>query len=223
MTMDDRITLCNHSAELGVKAALLEADQKTIDWLQDHGARVPKPVAADPDAEYAQIVNFEVGSLTPLVARSPNIDDVVAVEAVVNQPVQVALVGTCTNGRLNDIRQTAAILKGRKVSKGVRLLVTPASREVYLAADKEGLLQEIMQAGGTVASPGCGPCISVSQKYVPGDGDVVISSANRNFKGRLGNPQAEIWIASAATVAASAVTGRLTDPREVEGGRWRPV
>lgn len=223
MEMDDRITLCNHAAELGVKAALLEADEKTTQWLNDHGARQPRPVSADPDADYLKEVEIDAADLIPLVAQGPNIDDVMPAKDVDRQPVQLALIGSCTNGRLSDIRQAAAILKHQKVAKGVRLMITPASREVYLAAVKEGLLEVILEAGGSFASAGCGPCISVSQKYVPGDGEVVISSANRNFKGRLGNPDAVIWIASAATVAASAVTGRITDPREVEGGTWRPL
>ena len=139
------------------------------------------------------------------------------------QSIDVALIGTCTNGRLDDIRQAAAILRGQTVAKGIRLLVAPASRQVYLAAEREGLFRDIVEAGGSVYAPNCGPCVSLTQKLISGDGEVIISNANRNFKGRLGNAESEIWIASSATVAASALTGKLTDPREVEGGTWRPV
>lgn len=217
MGMDDRITLCNHSAELGAKAALLEADDTTKRWLQVHGAREPRPVSADPDAVYARTIEIDTEALEPLVARAHRIDQVVKAGEASGETVQLALIGSCTNGRLSDIRQAAAILKGKSVAPGVRLMVTPASREVYFEAVREGLLETIMEAGGSFASAGCGPCIGVSQKYVPGSGERVISSANRNFKGRLGNPDAEIWIGSAATVAASAVTGRITDPREIAG------
>lgn len=221
MDIDDRMTLCNHAAELGAKAALLEADEKTIAWLDNHGAPAPKPVQADPDARYVEEITIDSHGLEPLVARRHEIDDVVAVKTIKDQPVHLALIGTCTNGRMDDIRQVAAILKGKKVAKGVRLMVTPASRQIYLEAEKEGLLRIIAESGGSVASAGCGPCLGISQKFIPGRGEVVISSANRNFKGRLGNPESEIWIASAATVAASAITGRITDPRKVEGGVWR--
>jgi 3-isopropylmalate/(R)-2-methylmalate dehydratase large subunit len=221
MDMDDRMTLCNHAAELGAKAAILEADDKTADWLKQHGARDPRPVVADADAEYIEEVVIDASILTPQVARGHMIDDIVPVESLKEYPVHVALIGSCTNGRLSDIRQAAAIVRGRKISRGVRFLVTPASRSIYEIAEREGLLRDITAAGGLIEPPGCGPCVSITQKIVPGNGEVVISSANRNFKGRLGNPDAEILIASAATVAASALTGRATDPRAVEGGTWR--
>ncbi|MGH6693617.1 MAG: aconitase family protein, partial [Gammaproteobacteria bacterium] len=133
------------------------------------------------------------------------------------------LIGTCTNGRLDDIRQAAAILKGRRIARGVRMIVTPASREVYLQAAREGLVEALTQAGASVEAAGCGTCVNITGHLITGDGDVVISSANRNFKGRLGNSNSEIFIGSAATVAASALTGHITDPRTIEGGKWRPI
>jgi 3-isopropylmalate/(R)-2-methylmalate dehydratase large subunit len=154
------------------------------------------------------------------VARRHKIDDVVGVTEVQGQRINFALIGTCTNGRLDDIRQAAAILKGQRVAKGVRMIVTPASRQVYLDAAREGLVELLTRAGASVEAAGCGTCLGVTGHLIPGDGDVAISSANRNFKGRLGNPNCEIWISSAATVAASALTGRITDPREVVGGTW---
>ncbi len=223
MGMDDRVTLCNHSAELGAKAALLEADDTTKSWLQAHGACEPHPVSADPDAIYSRKIKIDTPALEPLVARAHQIDQIVKAGEAGGESIQLALIGSCTNGRLSDIRQTAAILEGKKVAPGVRLMVTPASREVYLAAVREGLVETIMEAGGSFASAGCGPCIGISQRYIPGSNERVISSANRNNKGRLGNPEAEIWIGSAATVAASAVTGHITDPREIAGGTWREV
>jgi len=222
MDIDDRMTLSNHAAELGAKAALLEADQKTIAWLKARGAREPRPVRADADARYCERFEIDVAALPPQVARKHRIDDVVGVPDVRNQRINFALIGTCTNGRLDDIRQAAAILKGRHIAKGVRMIVTPASRNVYLQAAREGLIEALTAAGASVEAAGCGTCVNITGHLITGDGDVVISSANRNFKGRLGNDNSEIYVGSSATVAASALTGRITDPRDVVGGTWRP-
>jgi 3-isopropylmalate/(R)-2-methylmalate dehydratase large subunit len=223
MEVDDRMTLSNHAAELGAKAALLEADEKTLAWLKAHGAREPTPVRADADARYCERIEIDASSLAPQVARRHRIDDVVSVPEVEGQKIDIALIGTCTNGRLDDMRQAAAILKGHRIARGVRMIVTPASREVYLAAAREGLIEALTAAGASVEAAGCGTCVNITGHLITGDGQVVISCANRNFKGRLGNSESEIWISSAATVAASALTGRITDPRTVAGGSWRPV
>jgi len=221
MDIDDRMTLCNHAAELGAKAAVLEADQKTIDWLAAHGAKPPAPVVADVDAVYADRLIIDTANLAPQVARKHEVDDVVAVTEVDRQKIQFALIGTCTNGRLDDIRQAAEILRGRRLAPGVRMIVTPASRQIYLAALREGLIEILTGAGASFEAAGCGTCVGITNHLVPGDGDTVISTANRNFKGRLTNKNAEIWLGSAATVAASALTGYITDPRTVVGGNWR--
>lgn len=221
MEIDDRMTLSNHAAELGAKAAILEADEKTIAWLEAHGAREPHAVKADADARYAGRIEIDASTLAPQVARNHRIDDVIDVPQVAGQKIDVALIGTCTNGRLDDLRQAAAILKGKRIARGVRMIVTPASRQVYLAAAREGLIEALTLAGASVEAAGCGTCVNITGHLITGDGQVVISSANRNFKGRLGNPDSEIWIGSAATVAASALVGRITDPREVAGGDWR--
>lgn len=220
MEIDDRMTLSNHAAELGAKAALLEADDKTIAWLAAHGAKVPKPVFADADAVYAECIVIDASALAPQVARRHAVDDIVAAHEVVGQKINFALIGTCTNGRLDDIRQAAAILKGKRLAKGVRMIITPASRQIYLAALREGLFEILTEAGASVEAAGCGTCVGITNHLIPGDREVVISSANRNFKGRLGNHDAEIWLGSAATVAASALTGIITDPRTVVGGQW---
>lgn len=220
MEIDDRMTLANHAAELGAKAALLEADEKTFRWLAAHGARAPQAVKADPDAVYAERIDIDASALAPQVARKHAVDDVVAASEVIGQKINFALIGTCTNGRLDDMRQAAAILKGRKLASGVRMIVTPASRQIYLAAAREGLIEALTEAGASVEAAGCGTCVGITNHLIPGDREVVISSANRNFQGRLGNHDAEIWLGSAATVAASALTGRITDPRTVAGGQW---
>jgi 3-isopropylmalate/(R)-2-methylmalate dehydratase large subunit len=221
MDIDDRMTLCNHAAELGAKAAILQADAKTLAWLKAHGAKEPKPVFADTNAHYRQQLVIDTETLAPQLARKHEVDDIIAVTEIDKQPVQFALIGTCTNGRLDDIRQAAAILKGRKLAAGVRMIVTPASRQIYLAALREGLIEILTSAGASFESAGCGTCVGITNRLVPGDGDTVISTANRNFKGRLSNKNAYIWLGSAATVAASALTGFITDPRTVDGGHWR--
>ena len=220
MEIDDRMTLANHAAELGAKAALMEADGKTLAWLAAHGARPPRPVAADAGATYADRIEIDASALTPQVARRHAVDDIVAASDVVGQKINFALIGTCTNGRLDDMRQAAAILKGQRLARGVRMIITPASRQIYLAAAREGLIEALTEAGASVEAAGCGTCVGITGHLIPGDREVVISSANRNFKGRLGNHDAEIWLASAATVAASALTGYITDPRTVAGGKW---
>lgn len=220
MEIDDRMTLANHAAELGAKAALLEADDKTFAWLAAHGAKAPQPVKADANAVYVERVEIDASALTPQVARRHAVDDIVPASEVLGQKINFALIGTCTNGRLDDIRQAAAILKGRRLAKGVRMIITPASRQIYLAALREGLFEILTEAGASVEAAGCGTCVGITNHLIPGDREVVISSANRNFKGRLGNHDAEIWLGSAATVAASALTGRITDPRTVVGGQW---
>jgi 3-isopropylmalate/(R)-2-methylmalate dehydratase large subunit len=220
MEIDDRMTLANHAAELGAKAALLEADEKTFAWLAAHGARPPQPVTADANAMYADRFEIDVSALTPQVARQHAVDDVVSASEVIGQKINFALIGTCTNGRIDDIRQAAAILKGRRLAPGVRMIVTPASRQIYLAALREGLIEILTEAGASFEAAGCGTCVGITNHLIPGDREVVISSANRNFKGRLGNHDADIWLGSAATVAASALTGCITDPRTVPGGQW---
>jgi 3-isopropylmalate/(R)-2-methylmalate dehydratase large subunit len=221
MDIDDRMTLSNHAAELGAKAAILEADARTTAWLKSRGAREPKPVKADSDARYFKRIEIDCSKLAPQVARKHKVDDVVGVPEVKGQRIHYALIGTCTNGRLDDMRQAAAIWKGRRIAKGVRMIITPASRNVYLQAAREGLIEALTQAGASVEAAGCGTCVNITGHLITGDGDVVITSANRNFKGRLGNANSEIFIGSSATVAASALTGTITDPREIEGGTWR--
>ena len=221
MDIDDRMTLCNHAAELGAKAAILEPDEKTFAWLREKGAKPVRATFADADANYAQRLTIDASALEPQVARRHEVDDVVGISQVDRQPVQFALIGTCTNGRLDDIRQAAEILRGRRLAPGVRMIVTPASRQIYLAALREGLIEILTTAGASFEAAGCGTCVGITNHLVPGNGDTVISSANRNFKGRLVNKDADIWLGSAATVAASALTGYITDPRTVEGGNWR--
>ena len=215
LSMDSRFTLTNMAVECGAKTALIEVDDVCAKYLAAKGRPVKEQFKADPDASYESSIYIDANDLEPLVAVPHSVDNVKSVTEVQGIEINQAFIGTCTNGRLEDLRVVASILKGKHVKEGVRLLVAPASREVYLNALKEGIIEIIVKAGGTVLPPGCGPCVGV-HLGVLGDGEVCISTQNRNFRGRMGNPESEIYLASPATVAASAIEGRITDPREVK-------
>lgn len=213
LSQEARFTISNMAIEMGAKAGLMEADDKTFAWLRRFTSREFTPVAADDDAVYVRVLECDAAKLEPQVARPHRVDNVVPVSGAAGKPVQQAVIGTCTNGRLEDLRIAAGILGGRKIHRDVRLIVAPSSRRVFLDAMAEGIIQTLVEAGAAMVTPGCGPCVG-THNGVPSDGETVISTANRNFKGRMGNSNAEIYLASPATVAASAVTGKITDPRE---------
>lgn len=213
LSIEGRMTMANMAIEMGAKAGLMEADEKTFRWLKQYSDEKFTPVTADADAEYAEIRRYDVSSLEPQVAMPHRVDNVTGVSQVAGTPIQQAVIGTCTNGRLEDLRAAASILEGRKIHPKVRLIVAPASKRIYLEAIKEGILQVLVEAGAAVVTPGCGPCVG-THNGIPSDGENVISTANRNFKGRMGNSSANIFLASPATVAASALAGEIADPRE---------
>ena len=213
LSMDGRFTVTNMAVEMGAKCGLMQADRKTIDWAKRHCPREPKPVAADEGARYADVKEYDLSELTPQVARPHCVDDVVSVEEVAGTPVDQVYIGTCTNGRLEDLEIAARILKGRKIAAGSKLIITPASRKIYLDAVKKGYVEIFVEAGASVNNPGCGPCVGTHQGVLA-DGEVAFSTANRNFKGRMGNPNSEIFLGSPATDAATALAGVISDPRE---------
>jgi 3-isopropylmalate/(R)-2-methylmalate dehydratase large subunit len=213
MSMEGRFTISNMAIEMGAKAGLMEADEKTFNWLARYTDNKFTPVSADADAVYAQVKEYDVSKLEPQVAKPHRVDNVSPVSEVLGTPIQQAVIGTCTNGRLEDLRIAADILKGKRVHKDVRFIVAPASKTIYLDAMKEGIIQVLVEAGAAVVTPGCGPCVG-THNGVPSDGENVISTANRNFKGRMGNSNASIYLASPATVAASALNGQISYPRE---------
>jgi homoaconitate hydratase family protein len=214
MSVGGRMVLCNLAAEMGAKNAFVAPDDKTRAWLKGRTDRPYQEVHPDPDATYAQVLHYDVTDLTPQVARPHRVDNVVPVAEVAGLEIQQALIGTCTNGRLEDLRAAADILRGRRIAPWVRLLVLPASREILLEAIGEGIVTDLVAAGGTLLNPGCGPCLGAHEGCMA-PGERTISTANRNFKGRMGSPEAEIYLASPATVAASALKGTITDPRGV--------
>ncbi len=214
MDIDGRLTMANMAIECGAKAGLFKSDEVTRRFLAERGrADKFREVKPDEDAEYEKELHFDASDLVPLVAKPHQVDNVAEVDEVEGIEVDQVFVGTCTNGRLSDIEVVARILKGKKVKKGVRLLVGPASREVYLKAIEMGYVQEIVKAGGVVLPPGCGPCVGIHLGILA-DGEVCLSTQNRNFKGRMGNPNAEIYLASPATAAATAIEGKIADPRK---------
>ena len=214
LSVEARFTISNMAVEMGAKAGLMEADDKTLAWLSGRVTRPFTPAAPDADAAYERVEEFDLSALTPQVAEPHRVDSVRPVEEMEGITVQEAVIGTCTNGRLEDLEVAARILAGRRVSPQVRLIVAPASRQVFLEAMEKGIVQRLIEAGAAFVTPGCGPCVG-THNGVPSDGERVISTANRNFKGRMGNAEAFIYLASPATVAASAVAGKITDPRRM--------
>jgi 3-isopropylmalate/(R)-2-methylmalate dehydratase large subunit len=214
LDMDGRFTMCNMAVEMGAKAGFMPQDDKTISWLK---ARMPKKrkiktVEADKNAKYAAELEFDISKLKPQVACPHSVDNVVSVDELKDVKIEEAFLGTCTNARLQDLKIAASILKKRKVAKGIKFIVAPSSRKIFQEALKLGIIDIFIKAGGVVVSPGCGPCVG-THNGIPADSEVVISTANRNFKGRMGNPNAFIYLASPATVVASAIKGHIADPR----------
>ncbi len=213
MDMDSRLTMANMVVECGAKVGLFKTDEVTRRFLAERGReKFFREVKPDEDAEYEKELHFDA-DIEPMIAKPHNVDNVCPVSEVEGIDVDQVFVGTCTNGRLSDLEVVARILKGRRVRKGVRLIVAPASREIYLKAMELGYLKVIVEAGGTVIPPGCGPCVGIHMGVLA-DGEVCVSTQNRNFKGRMGNPNAFIYLSSPATAAASAIKGRIADPRE---------
>jgi len=213
MSVASRMVLCNMVVEMGAKSGMVEPDHKTRAWLEGRSDVDFQEVVADADASYERVIEYDVNDLQPQVARPHTVDNVVPATEVAGTKIDQAFIGTCTNGRLEDFLVAAQLLRGRKVASTTRLLILPASREVLLSAISAGVIADLVTAGAVILNPGCGPCLGAHQG-VMAPGEVTISTANRNFKGRMGCKQAEIYLASPATVAASALAGEIVDPRE---------
>jgi 3-isopropylmalate/(R)-2-methylmalate dehydratase large subunit len=213
--MDGRFTICNMVVEMGAKCAFMPQDKKTFSWLKSRGIDTSKinSVNADKDARYCLVKEYDVSNLEPQVACPHSVDNVIPVPRLKTIKIDEAFLGTCTNGRPEDLKIAAKILKSRKIKSGLKFIVAPASSSIFMEAMKSGIISTFLKAGAAIVAPGCGPCVG-THCGIPADGEVVISSANRNFKGRMGNPNAFIYLASPATVAASAIEGKITDPRK---------
>lgn len=214
MTMEDRLTIANIVVECGAKAGIFPSDETTRRFLEARGrGERYRPLAAEPDAHYERTLEFDVSALEPTVACPHQPDNTKPVGELGGVAIQQVLIGTCTNGRLVDLHVAASILRGRKVKPGVRLLVTPGSRAILRQAIGDGTVAALVDAGAAITVPGCGACVGVHEG-VPGDGEACLSTQNRNFQGRMGNPNAHIYLASPAVAAATALEGKIADPRK---------
>jgi 3-isopropylmalate/(R)-2-methylmalate dehydratase large subunit len=215
MDTSGRLTICNMAVEAGATSGIVPPDAETMRYLREvAGITEEIPVfGPDADAVYERILEIDASSLVPQIACPHTVDNVRPIDAVIGQPVQQIVIGSCTNGRLDDIEVAARILQGKKVARGVRMLIFPASARIFRQAMLAGYLSTLMEAGAVVANSGCGPCLGIHQGAL-GDGEVALSTTNRNFKGRMGNPKGEVYLCSPAVAAASAATGVITDPRK---------
>ncbi|HDI82161.1 MAG TPA: 3-isopropylmalate dehydratase large subunit [candidate division WOR-3 bacterium] len=214
LSMESRFTITNMAIEAGGKTGLIATDSTTKSYLEMRGRGDKfREIKPDPDAVYEKTFEIDVSKLEPVVSFPHTVDNTRKISEVGDVKIDQVYIGTCTNGRLEDLRIAADILKGRHRHPDTRLIVIPASREVFIKAMKEGLLEIFMEAGASIESPGCGPCVGI-HKGVLADGERVLSTQNRNFKGRMGNPEGFIYLASPATAAATAIEGKIADPRK---------
>ena len=215
MPTSGRLVLCNMSVEAGATSGIVPADQETVAYIREEAGVTDalELVQPDPDAVYVQTITIDVSALEPQIACPHTVDNVKPVSAVAGTRVNQIVIGSCTNGRLDDIEVAASLLRGKKVAQNARMLVFPASGRIFQRALERGYIADLMRAGAVVMNPGCGPCLGVHEGAL-GDGEVALSTTNRNFKGRMGNPTAEVYLCSPAVAAASAVTGVITDPRK---------
>lgn len=213
LSIEERMTITNMVIELGGKCGLMPCDDRLREWLKDRVEGEIGSFAADEDAEYCGVVEVELAELCPQIAKPHKVDNVSPINEVLGTPVQHAIIGTCTNGRIEDLAVAAQILEGKKIAPDMTLTIAPASKTVYIEAIRRGYIETFLRAGATIAISGCSGCSGGAYVSIPGDGESVITTANRNFKGRLGNANSFLYLASPATVAASALTGRIEDSR----------
>ncbi len=211
LSMDDRFTIANMAIEAGAKNGIFPVDQLCLDYLKEHGAQTPKVYEADPDAEYERTIKIDLGALKPTVAFPHLPENTHTVDSIKTIKIDQVVIGSCTNGRISDLRIAAKVMKGRKVAEGVRCIVIPATQRIWIQANEEGLLTQFAEAGCVVSTPTCGPCLG-GYMGILAKGEKCVATTNRNFVGRMGHVESEIYLASPAVAAASAVAGKIVAP-----------
>ncbi len=211
MSIPSRLTLCNMAIEVGAKAGIVEPDEKTLEYVKSRTRDPLAPLASDPDTEYARTLDIDVADMPPLIACPDAVDNVKPVSELTDVELDQVYIGSCTNGRIEDLRAAADIIRGRNVNPRTRLVVVPASQEIFIEAMNKGLIQTFAEAGAAIATASCGACYG-GHLGVLAAGETCLSTTNRNFIGRMGDPKAKVYLGSPAVAAASAITGRITDP-----------
>ncbi len=214
LSMDDRFTMANMAIEAGGKNGIFKVDDKTIEYLKEHTEREWKIYEADEDEEYDEVIEIDLSTLRPTVSFPHLPDNTRTIDNVGNIDIDQVVIGSCTNGRISDLRIARDILKGKKVKKGIRCIVIPGTQKIYLQALEEGIIKDLIEAGTVVSTPTCGPCLG-GHMGILAKGERCVSTTNRNFVGRMGHVESEVYLASPAVAAASALTGKITDPELV--------
>jgi 3-isopropylmalate/(R)-2-methylmalate dehydratase large subunit len=214
LTMDDRFSMANMAIEAGAKNGIFIVDDKTIEYIDNHSKKPYKIYEADADADYIEVYEINLSDIRPTVAFPHLPSNARTIDKVGNVKIDQVVIGSCTNGRLEDLRVAAGILKGKKVHKDLRVIILPATQKIYLDALKEGLIEILIEAGAAVSTPTCGPCLG-GHMGVLAKGERALATTNRNFIGRMGHPESEVYLASPAIAAASAITGKISSPEEV--------
>lgn len=214
LTMDDRFTIANMAIEAGAKNGIFPVDEKTLDYIKGRTGRAPKVFAADPDAVYSRVIEIDLSTLQPTVAFPHLPENTRTIDQVGEIAIDQVVIGSCTNGRMDDLRIAASILKGKKVKKGVRLIIFPGTQNIFMQAMEEGLAKIFVEAGGVFSTPTCGPCLG-GHMGILAEGERALATTNRNFVGRMGHPNSEVYLSSPAVAAASAVAGKIVSPEEV--------
>jgi len=215
LSMDNRFTMCNMAIEAGAKTGIIEPDEITLEYLKGRAKRPFQIYNSDPDAHYEKIIEIDVSKIEPQVAFPHLPENAKPISEAKGIKIDQSIIGSCTNGRIEDLRIAAEILKGQQVHSKVRLIIIPATQDIYLQAIREGLVDIFITAGGAVSTPTCGPCLG-GYMGILAKGERAISTTNRNFVGRMGHPESEVYLASPALAAASAILGRIASPEEVK-------
>jgi 3-isopropylmalate/(R)-2-methylmalate dehydratase large subunit len=214
LSMDDRFTMANMAIEAGAKNGIFDVDDKTLEYVKEHSTKIYKVFRADADAEYDEVYDIDLSSIRPTVSFPHLPENARTIDEVGDVKIDQVVIGSCTNGRISDLRIAAAILKNRKVKKGIRVIILPGTQQIYLQALKEGLVEIFVKAGAVFSTPTCGPCLG-GHMGILAEGERAVSTTNRNFVGRMGHPGSEVYLASPAVAAASAVTGRIENPENL--------